>query len=800
MAKGPTVTLVFAGDDSRLSRTLKGVEAKTTTLEAKLKGFGKTVAVLAGGNGLLSTIGGAVGAITQLSGAAFILPGAALAGAAAMGTLKLATAGFSDALKDMDDPAKFAEAIKGWAPEAQAGARAIRDLNPELKGLKKEVQGRFFEGFAADVKGLGGTYLPLLKLQMGNIAMAMGAMRREAVKALLAPSAVNDVNEVLSSTHLTLARMTGTIGNVVSGLLGIGGVGATYLPRMGAAVDSVAAKFKAWADQAVESGWLNDMIDDAIAGFGDLVAIVGNVASIIKSVFTGLGGDTQSFLGPLRETTDRLAAWAANPQAQAAFKALGDAMAAAGALLRDMLLSALNALVPLVTTAAPYVSSIATKLRDWAPVLGPAAAGVFALVYAMKGIASAVTTVKTAISTAKTVISGFKLAWQGLSLVMGMSPIGLIIIGIIALVVIIVYAWNHCETFRDIVKGVWEAIKGAFQAGVDWVKGTLQWFEGLPGRASAWFGGLKDAAVAKLDELGAWLAALPGRILGFFAALPGQIAFALGYLAGLVYLGATNAWNFLWNTLPGMIAQAAAWLATLPGRVWGALVSLATTVATIASDAWGQFYTWTTTKIDEAVAWVSALPGRIGSFLASLPGIISGAASRAWTSFKATTVAVANGALAFIQSIPGRVIGFFAGAGSWLWNAGSQIVQGLWNGLKSMAQTVLDWIYGLGRRVADGFKAAVGIHSPSKVFAEFGRLLGEGLVVGIGDVTSKVETSSAGMATAATTGATGVFGRAPAQAGTGGAMELRVAPGADSALAALLMGMVRTGQLQLVRA
>lgn len=55
-----------------------------------------------------------------------------------------------------------------------------------------------------------------------------------------------------------------------------------------------------------------------------------------------------------------------------------------------------------------------------------------------------------------------------------------------------------------------------------------------------------------------------------------------------------------------------------------------------------------------------------------------------------------NGVLDWFAGLPGRILGFFEGAGSWLWNAGSAIIGGLWEGLKSSWAGVADWFSGLG--------------------------------------------------------------------------------------------------------
>jgi hypothetical protein len=157
------------------------------------------------------------------------------------------------------------------------------------------------------------------------------------------------------------------------------------------------------------------------------------------------------------------------------------------------------------------------------------------------------------------------------------------------------------------------------------------------------------------------------------------------------------------------------------------------------------------------LSFVATIPGRVGSFMGRLPAILIGAAVAAWRGFQSGTNAGAQAVLSFIGTIPNRIRAFFAGAGSWLASAGSQIMQGLVNGIRNAANAVLNYIYALGRQIAAAFQAAVGIHSPSKVFAEFGVNIGRGLVVGIEQITPTAVGAAVGMASAVTSGAGAVI-------------------------------------------
>lgn len=74
---------------------------------------------------------------------------------------------------------------------------------------------------------------------------------------------------------------------------------------------------------------------------------------------------------------------------------------------------------------------------------------------------------------------------------------------------------------------------------------------------------------------------------------------------------------------------------------------------------------------------------------------------------------------------------------------GKNLITGLWNGISDKAQWLYDKISGMGSTVVDKVKSIFGVASPSKVFAEIGGYLAEGLGLGwdegIEDVNKQID-------------------------------------------------------------
>lgn len=119
---------------------------------------------------------------------------------------------------------------------------------------------------------------------------------------------------------------------------------------------------------------------------------------------------------------------------------------------------------------------------------------------------------------------------------------------------------------------------------------------------------------------------------------------------------------------------------------------------------------------------LAALPGQIVSFLG---GIISNVAS--WVGQMASNASnaasrFASDLISGLQSIPGRVV-----------SIGSQIIQGMVDGVVGAAGSLIDAVGGAVSGAIDWAKGLLGIASPSKVFREIGQYSMQGAALGVED-------------------------------------------------------------------
>lgn len=102
--------------------------------------------------------------------------------------------------------------------------------------------------------------------------------------------------------------------------------------------------------------------------------------------------------------------------------------------------------------------------------------------------------------------------------------------------------------------------------------------------------------------------------------------------------------------------------------------------------------------------------------------------------FTETLPAAFKAVVDFVKGLPEMLWNAIKTGWNWLVDIGKSIVDGIWEGLQTVWTAITDFVSGF----VQGFKDALGIHSPSTVFAEIGRFIIEGLLQGIKNMWSSI--------------------------------------------------------------
>ena len=231
-----------------------------------------------------------------------------------------------------------------------------------------------------------------------------------------------------------------------------------------------------------------------------------------------------------------------------------------------------------VKVAAAVIAGIVATFVAWQDVLIPVAAGIAAMVLAVKGYQLAVAAAllvqrafTAALIAGRTAVMVAQGAIWLMNLALAANPIGIVVLALIGLGAALVVAWKKSETFRNVVLGAWEAIRagtvavfGAIKSSIEWamnaVKTVFTFY--LNGFELVWgtiFGAIKKGVELYMKGVKLYIETVVGAIHGVFNGMRSLVGLVVGFFISIKD-GIVNQWNTLIGFLTG-----------LPGRVTSAL-------------------------------------------------------------------------------------------------------------------------------------------------------------------------------------------------------------------------------------
>jgi phage-related protein len=520
--------------------------------------FAKTAAMMASRFALMGGaaaaaapgVGQLVSALVPAAGAALALPAALLAIKVASGVVKIAVMGVGDAISaGLTGTAKEADkALDQLSGNAREAAKQVISLKSPLMDIKNTISDRFFLPLLNDIKPLAEKYMPMLKSEAGDLAGPLGGLGEQIAKTAKRGLIFDTVRKVFEQTRLSVINIRGAIDPLAWSLALLVKDTVGELPGMAMGFAQASERFADFVAHASETGKITQAFRNGVKTLKDFGAVIGNVGSIVKSVYTAATANGNTLLTNLRELTGEAAAFFRSAEGSAGLQAVFGTLGSLGAALKSSLGSALPAISTSLQLVAPALVGLAQPAADLvkaiAPLL-PFAAGLTAQLVkfltpaiatlstflsqnegVMKGlviaivaytaaqrVAAAVTAVTAAGSIAKwitqtTIATNLTKLWTTLQYAFGVAmrfalgPIGLIIAAVGLLVAGIVYAYKNHEGFRNLVQKVWAGIQVAVKAVVDWFVNTaLPWlkkvWEGIAqGAVQMWENYIKPALSA----------------------------------------------------------------------------------------------------------------------------------------------------------------------------------------------------------------------------------------------------------------------------------------------------------------
>lgn len=483
-----------------------------------------------------------------------------------------------------------------------------------------------------------------------------------------------------------------------------------------------------------------NMFGSWISGHQPQIEAFGN------AIGNGLGVAIEKVSGWVQQAVPYLQQFGS--QAQEAFgmlvekgKELWTAIQPVVVLIGETLVGAAVALWPHIQTIATQIYEVSKAFTEWDGFV-PLVSGITAAFVTYKSVII-VSTIKTkALAAASKIAAAATKVWTGIqaawNAVMTLNPIGIVIAALVGLGVALVVAYKRSDKFRAFIDKMWSGIKTATMATLNFFKVTVP--KVFVTAFNAVTGFLKKWGFVLLTIIGGPLGLVVGLVIRHWD----KVKTTTVVVFSSVWNWLKNVWNGIKTTVS--VAARSVWSAvtTAWGKVsettraifttiWNKVKSVWTgitgTVAGAVSNVWGEVKGAWNNVFSTTNSLMTQVWNKITGIWNQIVSGVKTAGTNLWTA---------------VSDMWGNVTGFFDGIN--LFTVGENIIQGLIDGISSMAETLKTTMADIGNGIADKVREVLGIHSPSRVMMEVGLYTGEGLINGLEDITSKVGLASGTMA------------------------------------------------------
>ena len=463
-------------------------------------------------------------------------------------------------------------------------------------------------------------------------------------------------------------------------------------------------------------------------------------AAIVAEFLNTTYGESKSTYDEL--TSSMLEANAAELKLKDAQAELGEAVEPVNTAFTNFKAQALEALLPIVQSLADGFSNMLAWLKEHPAVFEAVKVVIIALAAAFGVLAAAlgITAIINGVTAAMSAL--------GISMAVVTAPITLIIAAIAAVVAAFIYLWNNCEGFRQFWIDLWNSIVSACSSAWDaivnfftvtipnafqsftnlmsWVGATLaSGFSNIGASIASWC----SSAIATVVNWGAnlwttittWVSTAVSSAGQFFSNLATVVGSACSNALTAVISWGSSVYTNITTWISTAVSSAGQFFSGLAGSIGRGLSSALTAVINWGSSLWTNITTWVSTAVSGAGTAISGMGTAIRNGLSSgLSAVASWGSSMLAKALTACTTVVSG------------IGDAFTGLPDTLTTIGTNLVQGLWNGISNMAEWIKEKISGFGEGVLSALKSFFGIASPSKLMRdEVGKYLAEGIGVGI---------------------------------------------------------------------
>ncbi|MCZ1006326.1 phage tail tape measure protein [Streptomyces lydicus] len=334
------------------------------------------------------------------------------------------------------------------------------------------------------------------------------------------------------------------------------------------------------------------------------------------------------------------------------------------------------------------------------------------------------------------------------------NPVTWIIVGVMALVAAIIYLATHWKQVWGVIKAVAAAVGHAVVAAWNWVAdGTKSiWHSITSGISAAWhgigafFASAWRTVTAPIVAGWNWLKSITSSVWNGIKAFfmkwwPLLLAIFAPPIALVIsiwnhfHTQITNTAKTVWNGIKAFFVAIWNGIKAAAGAVWGVIK---TVIVNPMKAAWKSLMSvWTTIKGWLTQQWnlIKATAAFIWSGIKA--GMINPIVS-AWHTISGTISSIASTISRGLHNAWNAV----KNIGSSFLSIGRNIVMGIVHGVTGAAGSLFSSLQNLAEGALNSAKSFLGIHSPSRKFAEIGAYINAGLVQGLTGSAARVRSAS----------------------------------------------------------
>ncbi|MBX5334377.1 phage tail protein, partial [Rhodococcus fascians] len=643
---------------------------------------------------LVPAIASIVPALFAVLNAAGVVAGGAIGMAGAFGVATAGAFAFGamavSALKMVQDGTL--EATR----EVQNYQKSLSGLKSTWEGIIKQNQAQIFNTLA---NGINTAKVALQGLTpfINGVSKGMEQASAKMLDWAKNSQVAQKFFQMMGTTGVRIFNnMLNAAGQFGSGIISILTQLAPLAEWVSKGFEKMGASFNKWAQSTAGQNAIKSFIEYTKQNLPLIGQIFGNTFKGIFNLMKAFAPNTHLILQSLAQMSAKFAEWSATIAESDGFKKFIQYVQENGPKLITLMGNIIRILIAVGTAMAPLASAVLNvavaitgfiaRLTEAHPAIGAilgvlaTLAGIFmtigppilSAIGFISKFAMALTGAESAIAAFSAIGGALMTALEGLAAAFSLllSPIGLIVAAVAAVIAIFVALWNSSEVLRDTVTGAWNAIKNAVGAAV---KAVIAFFKDLMGQfgyvkggvdslAQVWAGFVKTVEFYIKLLTPIFSSTFKGIVVivkVVWEVIKAVITVAMhvivGTITALLQL-LTGDWEGAWKTL----SQAGE-------AIWNAIVEMAKNIFNILKDTLVQIWQ------------------RIVSFFSEVFGPLTAIASQIWQGIVNVIVTVVQALGTFLSAIWQGIVT----VATTIWTTLVTIATTLWNLLVTTITTIV---------------------------------------------------------------------------------------------------------------